>query len=74
MESFSAYLFDFYTLIGFFLVTRHPEWLAALIVQNGNLYEEGLLDGACDFIAPRREQSDAEQTTRDLLTLLDTCF
>lgn len=51
---------------------RHPEWIAGLVVQNGNAYEEGLSDGARDFIALRPETSGAEAAIRDLLTLSGT--
>ena len=30
--------------MGFRLATRHPERVEALIVQNGNAYDEGLRD------------------------------
>jgi pimeloyl-ACP methyl ester carboxylesterase len=42
LERFSAYMFDFGSPIGFRLATRHPERVQALILQNGNAYEEGL--------------------------------
>ena len=38
------YAFDFGGPVGFRLATRHPEWIAGLIVQNANAYEEGLSD------------------------------
>ncbi|MBB6466995.1 pimeloyl-ACP methyl ester carboxylesterase [Aminobacter lissarensis] len=74
LDRFVAYLFDFGAPVGFRLATRHPEWFAGLIIQNGNAYEEGLSDGARDFIALMPEQPDAEQTIRDLLTLSGTRF
>lgn len=74
LDRFVSYLFDFGAPVGFRLATRHPEWFAGLIIQNGNAYEEGLSDGARDFIALRPEQPDAEQTIRDLLTLSGTRF
>lgn len=74
LNRFVAYLFDFGAPVGFRLAIRHPEWFAGLIVQNGNAYEEGLSDGARDFIALRPDQPNAEQTIRDLLTLSGTRF
>lgn len=74
LNRFVAYLFDFGAPVGFRLARRHPEWFAGLIVQNGNAYQEGLSDGARDFIALRPEQPNAEQTIRDLLTLSGTRF
>jgi pimeloyl-ACP methyl ester carboxylesterase len=39
---FSVYMFDFGAPVGFRLATRRPERIAALVIQNGNAYEEGL--------------------------------
>jgi pimeloyl-ACP methyl ester carboxylesterase len=35
---------DYGAPVGFRIATRHPERVQALIVQNGNAYEEGLRD------------------------------
>jgi pimeloyl-ACP methyl ester carboxylesterase len=42
LKRFSLYMQDYGAPIGFRLATRHPEWIQALIVQNGNAYEEGI--------------------------------
>jgi pimeloyl-ACP methyl ester carboxylesterase len=42
LEQFSLYMFDFGSPVGFRLATRHPERVQALVLQNGNAYEEGL--------------------------------
>lgn len=44
LKRYSLYLMDYGAPIGFRLATRHPERVEALIVQNGNAYEEGLRD------------------------------
>lgn len=44
LESYSLYLMDYGAPVGFRLATQHPERVDALIVQNGNAYEEGLAD------------------------------
>ncbi len=72
LTRFVMYVFDFGAPVGFRLAGRHPEWVAGLVVQNGNAYEEGLSDGARDFIALRPETPGAEQTVRKLLTLEGT--
>jgi pimeloyl-ACP methyl ester carboxylesterase len=69
LTRFAMYVFDFGAPVGFRLATRHPEWMAGLVVQNGNAYTEGLSDGARDFIALRPDTPGAEKTIRDLLTL-----
>jgi pimeloyl-ACP methyl ester carboxylesterase len=42
LERFSVYMFDFGAPVGFRLATRHPERIEALVIQNGNAYEDGL--------------------------------
>jgi pimeloyl-ACP methyl ester carboxylesterase len=45
LERFSLYMFDFGSPVGFRLATRRPERVQALVLQNGNAYEEGLGPG-----------------------------
>lgn len=42
LDRYSIYLQDYGGPIGFRLAVKHPERVQALIVQNGNAYEEGL--------------------------------
>ncbi|MGP3977991.1 alpha/beta fold hydrolase [Streptomyces sp. 8N114] len=72
LSRFVMYVFDFGAPVGFRLATRHPEWIAGLVVQNGNAYTEGLSADARDFIAMRPETPGAEDTVRSLLTLSAT--
>ncbi|GAA3423156.1 alpha/beta fold hydrolase [Streptosporangium sandarakinum] len=72
LTRFTMYMFDFGAPVGFRIAERHPEWVAGLVVQNGNAYEDGLSDGARDFTALRPETPGAEETIRDLLTLRGT--
>ena len=44
LTKYSIYLMDYGAPVGFRLAVRHPERVQALIVQNGNAYEEGLRD------------------------------
>jgi pimeloyl-ACP methyl ester carboxylesterase len=39
---YALYVMDYGAPVGFRLALRHPERITALIVQNGNAYEEGL--------------------------------
>ncbi|MBF6435083.1 alpha/beta fold hydrolase [Nocardia cyriacigeorgica] len=50
LDRFVLYAFDFGGPIGLRLATRHPEWIAGLIVQNANAYEEGLSELARNTI------------------------
>jgi pimeloyl-ACP methyl ester carboxylesterase len=42
LESYSIYLQDYGAPVGYRIATAHPERVEALIVQNGNAYDEGL--------------------------------
>jgi pimeloyl-ACP methyl ester carboxylesterase len=44
LKRFSIYLQDYGAPIGFRIATKHQDWIEALIIQNGNAYEEGLKD------------------------------
>jgi pimeloyl-ACP methyl ester carboxylesterase len=72
LSRFVMYVFDFGAPVGFRLAERHPEWIAGLIVQNGNAYADGLSDAARGFIALRPGEDGAEETIRGLLTLEGT--
>ena len=42
IEQYSVYLMDYGAPVGFRLAAKNPEKVQALIVQNGNAYDEGL--------------------------------
>lgn len=42
IEKFSIYVMDYGAPVGYRLALLHPERIQAMIVQNGNAYEEGL--------------------------------
>lgn len=42
LDKYSLYLMDYGAPIGFRLAEKNPERVSALIIQNGNAYEEGL--------------------------------
>ena len=44
LEKYSLYLQDYGAPVGYRLAVNHPERVQALIVQNGNAYDEGLLE------------------------------
>ena len=44
LTKFSLYVQDYGAPVGYRLAVKHPERVQALIVQNGNAYEEGLRD------------------------------
>lgn len=69
LQHFSLYLFDFGAPVGFRLAMRHPEWIAGLIIQNGNAYEEGLSELAKSLASLRPGVAGAEAKIADILTL-----
>ncbi|NUO77022.1 MAG: alpha/beta hydrolase [Lysobacter sp.] len=42
LRRYALYLMDYGAPVGFRLASQHPERVSALIVQNGNAYEEGI--------------------------------
>lgn len=44
LKSYALYVMDYGAPIGYRLALKHPERVTALIVQNGNAYDEGLRD------------------------------
>lgn len=72
LSRFALYMFDFGAPVGFRLAERYPDRVTGLIVQNGNLYREGLSDAARAFINLSADDTGAEETVRALLTLEGT--
>ncbi len=44
INTYSIYLMDYGAPIGFRIAAKHPKRVEALIIQNGNAYDEGLRD------------------------------
>jgi pimeloyl-ACP methyl ester carboxylesterase len=70
LTRYSLYLMDYGAPVGFRLASKHPERVQALIIQNGNAYDEGLRE----FWKPIKAYwSDRSETNaaelRKLLTL-----
>ncbi len=59
LTKYSLYVMDYGAPVGFRLATAHPERVEALIVQNGNAYEEGLREFWRPFRAYWRDRSAA---------------
>ncbi|MDP0501384.1 MAG: alpha/beta hydrolase [Verrucomicrobiota bacterium JB022] len=64
LQRYALYVFDYGAPVGFRLAAAAPEKITAIISQNGNAYEEGLL-GAWDPIRAYWEQPT--QANRDAL-------
>ena len=71
VERYSLYVMDYGAPVGFRIAVRHPERVQSLIVQNGNAYDEGLLDFWKPFRAywSDRSQANALVMKNSLLTM-----
>ena len=70
IERYSLYVMDYGAPVGFRLAVRHPERVQSFIVQNGNAYEEGLLEFWEPFRAYLKERSEENAVAlRKLLTI-----
>lgn len=70
LERYSLYVMDYGAPVGYRLAVKHPERVQALIVQNGNAYEEGLRDFWNQFRAYWKDRSEQNaEAMRKLLTL-----
>jgi len=69
LERFSLYMFDFGSPVGFRLATLHPERVEALVLQNGNAYEEGLGPGMQALKAYWEDRAANEAAIRGFVQL-----
>ncbi len=62
LKRYTLYVMDYGAPVGFRLAVKHPERVQALIVQNGNAYEEGLREFWKPFRAywKKRTEKNAE--------------
>jgi pimeloyl-ACP methyl ester carboxylesterase len=58
LERYSLYVMDYGAPVGYRLAVKHPERVQALIVQNGNAYEEGLREFWIPFRAYWKDRSE----------------
>jgi pimeloyl-ACP methyl ester carboxylesterase len=73
LRTYTLYVMDYGAPIGYRLAAAHPERVQALIVQNGNAYEEGLRDFWKPLRAYWSDRSEANaEPLRKFLTLEGT--
>jgi pimeloyl-ACP methyl ester carboxylesterase len=61
LDRYAIYLQDYGAPIGFRLAVRHPERVQALVIQNGNAYDEGLREFWQPLKAYWKEPVDAHR-------------
>jgi pimeloyl-ACP methyl ester carboxylesterase len=69
LDRFSLYMFDFGSPVGFRIATRRPERVQALVLQNGNAYEQGLGPGMQALPPYWQDPAANEDAIRGFLTL-----
>jgi pimeloyl-ACP methyl ester carboxylesterase len=70
LDTYSIYLMDYGAPVGYRLALRHPERVQALIIQNGNAYDEGLREFWDPIKAFWRERSTENgNALRSLLSI-----
>ncbi len=71
LSKYSLYVFDYGAPVGYRIAAKHPERVESLIIQNGNAYEEGLLDFWDPIKAywKERTQENADVLRNNLLTI-----
>jgi len=70
LTRFGLYVQDYGGPIGFRILSRHPEWLQWLVIQNSNAYEEGFTS-AWDGIRYRLWQGRTDETEAPLRAFLE---
>ena len=58
LKKYTPYVMDYGAPVGYRLAVKHPERVQALIVQNGNAYEEGLREFWKPFRAYWKDRSE----------------
>lgn len=76
VETFSIYIQDYGSPVGFRLFVKNPSRIQAIITQNGNAYEEGLSPFWAENLYPywKAKTPETEAKVRGLLTFEVTKF
>ena len=71
LKTYSLYVMDYGAPVGYRIAAKHPERVESLIVQNGNAYEEGLMEFWDPIKAYWKEKSkeNADVLKNNLLTI-----
>jgi pimeloyl-ACP methyl ester carboxylesterase len=71
LKIYSLYVMDYGAPVGYRIAAKHPERVESLIVQNGNAYEEGLMEFWDPIKAYGKEKSkeNADVLKNNLLTI-----
>jgi hypothetical protein len=69
---FGFYMQDYGGPIGFRIITRHPEWLEWLVIQNANAYEVGFTAIGDDLLkaVSKKRTPKTEEPLNGFLSLI----
>jgi pimeloyl-ACP methyl ester carboxylesterase len=73
---FALFMQDYGSPVGFRIAARHPDWIAALLIQNANAYVEGINREAFKPLEPfwARRTEETEKPVRAFLAAETTRF
>jgi len=76
LKHFALYIFDYGAPVGLRLATHNPEKITGIISQNGNAYEEGLLDWSYGLVTAYwlHDTKENRDALRKFFTLEGTNF
>lgn len=72
LDRYVLYMFDFGAPVGFRIAEAHPERIAGIVTQNGNIYTEGLGPGVAVLHAWWADRAGGQATIDGLLSLEGT--
>jgi pimeloyl-ACP methyl ester carboxylesterase len=72
VSRYAIYVMDYGAPIGYRLAIKHPDQISALVIQNGNAYEEGLKELWNPIKAYWADDSDANRNALASLVTLET--
>ncbi len=74
LDRYVLYMFDFGAPVGFRIAQAHPERVAGIVSQNGNIYGEGLGPGFAVLAAWWKDRLAGQATVAGFLTAAGTKF
>jgi pimeloyl-ACP methyl ester carboxylesterase len=74
LDRYAMYMFDFGAPVGFRIAAAHPQRVAGIITQNGNIYTDGFGPGVAALAAWWKDRAAGQAAVDGFLTLAGTRF
>lgn len=74
LNRYALYMFDFGAPVGFRIAEKHPERIAGIITQNGNIYTDGFGPGVAALANWWSDRAAGQKDVDQFLTLVGTRF